>query len=414
VLAVLAGTGVAAFGIAPDTTLDVPPARVVETVLPVPRVEAAADAGPWWREERVQRGDTIGSLLARAGVVDADAMAWLSSDPDARPLYQLRPGRPVLVATNGEGRLAALRVATSATQVLAVSREAGRLVAAVEPLRVDVRETFAAGEIGSSLFAATDAAGVPDAVTLAVAEMFGGDIDFLRDLRRGDRFAVVYETRVVDGEPTGAGKVLAAEFVNRGQTYRAFLWRHPDGQESYYTEDGRSSRKAFLRTPMEFTRMTSGFSLARFHPILQSWRAHKGVDYAAPVGTPVRATADGTVAFAGVQSGYGNVVVLQHHGAYSTLYAHLSRFAPRLRAGTTIRQGDTLGFVGATGWATGPHLHYEFRVAGAPRDPMTVALPNVIPLAPEHRAAFDARVAPLVRELALAHEIGGTRLAAAR
>jgi murein DD-endopeptidase MepM/ murein hydrolase activator NlpD len=320
----------------------------------------------------------------------------------------------VRIATDDEGRLAALRFMTGPAEVLAVGRDGGRFAAKLEAAAAEVRETMASGEIVSSLFAATDAAGVPDAVTLALAEIFGGDIDFLRDLRRGDRFAVVYEQRSVEGEPTGSGKVLAAEFVNRGQTYRAFLWRHPDGEESYYTEDGRSNRKAFLRAPMEFSRMTSGYSLARFHPILQSWRAHRGVDYAAPVGTPVRATGDGTVAFAGVQNGYGNVVVLQHHGAYSTLYAHLSGFAPRLRTGAKVRQGDTVGFVGATGWATGPHLHYEFRIAGEPRNPMTVALPNVIPLPPEHRAAFASRVAPLARDLALAQELGGTRLASSR
>ncbi len=409
---VFAGTGVAAFGIAPDSTRDAPPGPLQSRALPLPELREVAIAGPLWREERVQRGDTIGSLLARAGVSDAASMAWLRTDPAARPLYQLRPGRPVRVAVDDDGRLSALRFLTGSGDMLAIVREGDAFAAAVAAPEVDIREAMGVGEIRSSLFAAADAAGLPDAVTLALADIFGGDIDFLQDLRRGDRFAVVYETRYVEGEPVGAGRILAAEFVNRGTTLRAFLWRHPDGEEGYYTENGGSSRKAFLRSPMEFSRMTSGYSLARFHPILQSWRAHRGVDYAAPTGTPVRATADGAVTFAGVQNGYGNVVVVQHRGAYSTLYAHLSRFAAGARAGARVRQGDTIGYVGATGWATGPHLHYEFRIAGDARNPLAVALPNASPIGPEQQSAFAAYVAPLLRQLAFAQGFAGSRLAA--
>ncbi|MCL4761038.1 MAG: peptidoglycan DD-metalloendopeptidase family protein, partial [Burkholderiales bacterium] len=274
-----------------------------------------------------------------------------------------------------------------------------------------VRLTLKSGVIVSSLFGAADAVGLPDAVTVALAELFGGDIDFLQDLRRGDRFSVLYETRHLEGEPVGTGRIVAAEFENRSQRFTAFHWRDADGQDSWYTEDGRSTRKAFLRSPMEFSRMTSGFSLARLHPIFRTLRAHKGVDYAAPTGTPVRATADGVVAEAGVMGGYGNTVVLRHHGAYSTLYAHLSRFAPQLRKGTRVRQGDTIGYVGATGWATGPHLHYEFRINDEARNPLTVALPTAGPLPPESRSAFFAHVQPLGQQLALAREVATTRVA---
>ena len=413
-IAVLALTGVAAFGIAPDSTLELPPLRTVERPLPVPELATADDdPDPYWREERVRRGDTIGSLLARAGVDDAAALAFMRTDPAARPLYQLTPGRPVLVATDAEGGLVALRFRTAEGERLTVVRQSGALVSSRAPAPEAVRLALRSGEITTSLFGAADAIGLPDAVTIALAELFAGEIDFLQDLRFGDRFSVLYETRYVDGEPVGAGRIVAAEFHNRGRRLTAFLWRDADGQDAWYTEDGRSTRRAFLRSPMEFSRMTSGFTLARFHPILQSWRAHRGVDYGAPTGTPVRATADGAVAFAGVQGGYGNVVVLRHDGAYSTLYAHLSRFAAGVRSGARVRQGETIGYVGATGWATGPHLHYEFRVNDVPRDPLTVALPTAGPLPAETREAFLAHVAPIARQLAFARELPVARFAAA-
>ncbi|GIK87312.1 MAG: hypothetical protein BroJett026_27930 [Betaproteobacteria bacterium] len=410
-LAVLGLTG-AAFGIAPESTLDMPPLRTIERALPLPElVPAAADDAPYWREERVQRGDTIGSLLARAGVDDPGAMTFLRTHAGARPLYQLRPGQPVRIATDEDGRLAALRFVTGAGDLLAIERAGEAFSSTVAAAAETVRLTLKSGVIVSSLFGAADAVGLPDAVTVALAELFGGDIDFLQDLRRGDRFSVLYETRHLEGEPVGTGRIVAAEFENRSQRFTAFHWRDADGQDSWYTEDGRSTRKAFLRSPMEFSRMTSGFSLARLHPIFRTLRAHKGVDYAAPTGTPVRATADGVVAEAGVMGGYGNTVVLRHHGAYSTLYAHLSRFAPQLRKGTRVRQGDTIGYVGATGWATGPHLHYEFRINDEARNPLTVALPTAGPLPPESRSAFFAHVQPLVQQLALAREVATTRVA---
>src|SRR5439155_8310790 len=232
----------------------------------------------------------------------------------------------------------------------------------------------------SSLFAAGDATGLPDSVILQIAEVFSGEIDFLHDLRRGDRFSVVYETRDIDGHSFGAGRILAAEFVNKGVAYRAFLWRSNDGSEGYYTEDGKSLKRAFLLSPVAFSRVTSGFSLALFHPFLQTWRAHKGVDFAAPAGTPVHAAGDGQVAVAARQNGYGNVVIVRHPGTYSTVYAHLSRFAPGVKTGARISQGDVIGFVGQTGWATGPHLHYEFRVNDVQHNPLTIALPNAQPV----------------------------------
>lgn len=414
-IAVLSLSGVAAFGLAPDTTLPAVATRTIERALPLPDLTAGGAADHvYWREERVQRGDTIGSLLARAGVDDPDAMRFLRTSADARPLYQLRPGRPVRVAVDGNGALVALRFRTGSDDAFAVERAGEGFRATTSVVAADVRTVLRSGEIRTSLFGAADAAGIPDAVTIALAEVFAGDIDFHHDLQRGDRFTVVYEERYVDGEATGTGRIVAAEFVNRGQTLRAFLWRDDDGRDVYYTDEGRSARNAFLRSPMEFSRITSGFTLARFHPVLQQWRAHQGVDYAAPAGTPVRATADGLVTSAGWQGGYGNAIFLRHQGAYSTVYGHLSRIAPAVKAGARVRQGDTIGYVGMTGWATGPHLHYEFRISGEARNPLTVAMPVAEPIAPERLAAFRAGIAPHADTLALARALSGTALAAAR
>jgi murein DD-endopeptidase MepM/ murein hydrolase activator NlpD len=415
VVAVLALSGVAAFGLSLDTTLDTTATATVVRALALPQASRAEQgAAIFWREERVERGDTIGSLLARAAVDDAAALAYLSTNPAARPLYRLRPGRPVRIATDDHGRMLALRFLAGDGDVLEITRRGNAFAATSAPPIPDVRLTLRAGQIRSSLFVAADEIGLPDAVTLALADIFAGDVDFYHDLRAGDRFSVLFETRYVDGEPASVGRVLAAEFVNRGVTFRAFLWQAPDGSESYYAENGWSTRKAFLRSPMELSRITSGFTQARFHPILQTWRAHRGIDFAAPTGTPIRATGDGVIALAGQQEGYGNVLAIRHSGTYSTLYGHLSGFAARIRTGVRVRQGETIGYVGQTGWATGPHLHYEFRIAGEARDPLSLALPTALPVAAEDRARFDAAVASRSRELAVAQAAPDARIAAAR
>lgn len=413
-IVVLAFAGVAAFGITPDTSLDTVAVRSISRALPLPAITdvAAADA-PYWREERVQRGDTIGSLLSRASVVDSDAMAFLRNDPSARQLYQLRPGRPLQVATDEDGRLKELRFAGADGEMLTIARNGHGFAASRGAPSEDVRLALRAGEIETSLFAAADAAGIPDAITLALADVFDGDIDFYHDLRHGDRFAVVYQMRYVDGEPAGTGRILAAEFEKGGTAMRAFLWRAPDGTEGYYNESGRNTRKAFLRSPMAFSRITSGFTMARLDPILHTMRAHKGTDFAAPIGTPVRATADGVVTLAGEQTGYGNVIMLKHDGRYSTVYAHLSKFADGLRDGVRVHQGDTIGYVGQTGWATGPHLHYELRVDGEARDALTVALPVAMPVTDDQRPAFAAAIAPFAGEFAVVRQLTDTRLVAA-
>jgi len=412
---VLALCGVAAFAIAPGTTLPAPASTLIVRALPLPSLAPLDTGAPlrYRREGRIERGDTIGSVLARLSVSDPGALAFLTTDPAARALYQLRPGRSLRVETDGDGTLLELRFLTGSGDILTIARSGEKLSATQTTAPMELRWQMAAGEIRSSLFGAADAAGLPDAVTMQLADVFAGDIDFFKDLQRGDRFAVVYEMRYIEGEPAGAGRIVAAEFDNRGKTHRAFLFRDVDGSENYYGADGTAMRRPFLRSPMAFSRVTSGFSNARFHPILQTWRAHRGVDYAAPMGTPVRATGNATVAFAGQQGGYGNVVILQHPGAFSTVYAHLSRFAPRLHKGARVAQGDIIAYVGQTGWATGPHLHYEFRVAGVQRDPLTLAaLPGGDPLPPPRRPAFAARILPAVEQIALAHRFQGASFAA--
>jgi murein DD-endopeptidase MepM/ murein hydrolase activator NlpD len=396
---------VVAFAFAPDSLVPADPVRRIVRELPLPPLAPVVQAGGYWREERIQRGDTLGSVLARLGIDDGAAQNFLRTDPRARPLYQLKPGKAVRAQADEDGRLIALSYLAQDGELLTVLRIEDGFSAQSAPPGSTVRLELRAGEIRSSLFAASDAVGLPDAVTMQLAEIFSGDIDFHHDLRRGNWFTVVYEMREIDGQPAGAGKIIAAEFVNKGNVYRAFSWPRPDGGEGYYTEDGKTLRKAFMRSPVSFTRITSGFSLARFHPFLQTWRAHKGVDFAAPTGTPVHAAGDGKVTSAGWQNGYGNAVMLQHGALYSTVYAHLSRFATGIKPGARVAQGDVIGYVGQTGWATGPHLHYEFRVHNEQRDPMTIALPMAQPLPAAALSAYLERVSVLSAQLALGHGV---------
>jgi murein DD-endopeptidase MepM/ murein hydrolase activator NlpD len=274
---------------------------------------------------------------------------------------------------------------------------------------------LASGSIRTSLFAATDDAGIPDAVAVQIAEIFSGDIDFHRALRKGDRFSVVYETLEADGEAMRTGRVLSTEFVNNGRTLQAMWFRDPASSTAagaiakggYYTLDGQSLRRAYLASPMEFSRVSSGFKM-RFHPILQTWRAHLGVDYAAPTGTAVRSVGDGIVEFAGMQNGFGNVVFIKHRNNHTTVYAHLSRIG--VQKGQSVSQGQNLGAVGATGWATGPHLHFEFRVNGMHQDPMTIAQQNeTIPLSAAAQPLFRQLAGNVKQQLQAAADITQTR-----
>ena len=350
-----------------------------------------ADSAGYVREERYQRGDTPSALLLRLGIAQEEVQRLQRFNS---PLMRaLRPGLTVTAEVDAEGRLRWLSHLGARDALVTVRREGEGFRASEDRAPLETRVLLRSGVIRSSLFAATDAANIPDSVAMQLGDIFGGDIDFHRDLRRNDCFSVVYEMSYLQGRPVRAGRVLAAEFVNNGRSLRA-----ANHSGAYFTPEGKNLRKAFLRSPLEFSRISSGFA-SRMHPILREWRAHLGIDYAAPAGTRVRAAGDGVVEFAGRQGGYGNVVILRHHGQYSTLYAHLNGFVKGLRKGSRIAQGDSVGSVGQTGWATGPHLHYEFRVAGVQRNPLTIALPAAQPVAAHEMDGFRRHVAALVAHL---------------
>lgn len=395
----------AAFGIAPSTTTEDVERRAVHEILPLPTLatEDSQEADlTLYREERIQRGDTIGSLLTRLGVTDSEAVTRLQQESPRLGLSQLRAGRTLRAVTRLDGTLLSLRyLAADGTEVIARRARDNVLEVSQNPVALQTRLTMSSGKIRSSLFQAIDDAGLDDDIAAQLAEVFSGEIDFHRDLHPGDRFSVVYETMHAGSEYIRTGKVVAAEFQNGPDRYRAFLYAESDGSDSYFTEDGKSLRRSFLRSPLEFSRITSGFSTSRFHPVLDTWRAHRGVDYGAPMGTRVRATGDGRIRLAGQMRGYGNVVVISHPNGFETLYGHLAGFGSGVRAGTRINQGDIIGFVGMTGLATGPHLHYEMRVDGVHRDPLKVIAPPSAGISPSQTSRFKEATAPLIERLDL-------------
>lgn len=378
-----------AFGIAPDTSVTVLQPTLVRQPLDLPELSPAQPLPERFvAQERVLRGDTVAALFERLGVRDPKALDFLRSDATGRAIFrQLVPGRMLQAETGSDGELLSLRYYLNASALMEVSRSPAGFTSRQRVVTEAPRVFYKTATIGSSLFAATDAAGIPDAIALQIARVFATDIDFHVDLRKGDRFSVVYEMLYDSGELIAPGRILAAEFVNDGRAYQAVLFRDDEGEESYYSLDGTSRAKAFLRSPVEFSRVSSGFG-QRFHPIFRNWRAHTGVDFAAPRGTRVMASADGHVVAAGRRGGYGNAVEIRHGGGITTLYAHLSGFAKGIRTGARVRQGEPIGFVGSTGFATGPHLHYEFKIAGIHQNPMKVALPKAEPVPARLRPQF--------------------------
>jgi murein DD-endopeptidase MepM/ murein hydrolase activator NlpD len=382
-LALCAFGATAVAPIAPDPA-DMPVKSIAQDLqLPNLSDQIAAlqqDQQQFVHEERIRPGDSLGSVFTRLGIEDQQAQAFVRSDKLARSILGLKTGKRIQAETDENGLLLSLRatiaVDKDSFKTVTVSRKGDKFVSSAAPAELERRVEMRSREISTSLYAATDAnvdgGQIPDSVVNQIIEMFSTSIDFRGDLKRGDRFNVVYETFWQDGEMVRTGRVLAGEFVNRGVAYQSVWYEDPvSHQGGYYSLDGKSLKKAFLKSPVAFTRISSGFSM-RVHPVFNVWKAHKGVDMAAPMGTPIRAAGDGTVDFAGVSNGYGNMVVLKHWSNYSTAYGHMSRFASGLRRGQKIHQGDVIGYVGATGWATGPHLHYEFRIGGQATDPMAM------------------------------------------
>ncbi len=404
-----AGATYAVASLAPDAS-ELPVRTIVEYVQPLPVLDQydalQTQAMRLYRSDATRSSDTAESLLKRLGVYDPQAAAFFRSDSVVHQTLMGRAGRNVTVEASEGNTLLKLSARWSPEddgmfKRLTVEKTATGFQSKLETLPMTASSRLASGNIQTSLFAATDDARIPDAIAIQLAEIFSGDIDFHRALRKGDRFAVTYETLEGDGEPLRAGRVLSAEFVNAGKSFQAMWFQEPVATGSaahstashtlskggYYTLAGESLRRSFLASPMEFSRVTSGFKM-RFHPILQTWRAHLGVDYAAPTGTPVRSVGDGVVDFAGTQGGFGNVVMVKHRNNSVTVYAHLSRI--NVRTGQSISQGQNVGAVGQTGWATGPHLHFEFRVNGAHKDPLTIAKQSdAVPVAASARTAFN-------------------------
>ena len=361
--------------------------------LPVTTVTAPAPEESW-QTVTVESGQTLSQIFDALGLGYHDVHRVLSSQKNAAALRQLHPGDELAFLLNDNGTLKALRFDRDDDQVTLLVQGEG-VVESLQPRPVERRTHVAIGEIESSLFGAGTRAGMSNAMVLELANVFKYDIDFAQDLRNGDRFTVIYDDVWREGEYLRSGNVIAAEFINQGRRYTALRFEKPDGGIAYYSEDGRPLQKSFLRTPVDFTRISSQFSAARMHPILGRMRAHKGVDYAAPRGTPIYAAGDGNVQFAGKSGGYGNLVIIGHDKRISTAYGHMLRFAPGLRKGQRVRQGQVIGYVGMTGLATGPHLHYEFRVNGQQRNPLTVTLPKPEPLKGSAILAFREQTAPM-------------------
>ena len=363
-----------------------------------------------YRSGQVRASDTAESLLQRLGIADPAAAAFLRRDTNAQRNLLGRTGRIISAETTDDHRL--LRITArwahdndGLFQRLVIEKTADGFASHLTAAPLTTSSRLAGGAIRSSLFAATDDAKIPDAVAIQLAELFAGNIDFHRALRKGDRFSVVYETLEADGEPLRSGRVLSAEFHNNGKTHQAVWFQESSTSKgAYYTLAGQSLRKAYLTSPLEFSRISSGFSM-RFHPIHKTWRAHLGTDFAAPTGTAVRTVGDGVVEFAGVQNGYGNVIYVKHRNQHVTVYAHLSRID--VRTNQAVDQGQTLGAVGATGWATGPHLHFEFRIDGKQQDPMLIAQQSdaAQPVSAAARPAFNRLAAVMRTQLSSAELI---------
>ncbi|MES2352294.1 MAG: peptidoglycan DD-metalloendopeptidase family protein [Pseudomonadota bacterium] len=415
--------------LAPDAS-DLPVKSVQESVaLPdlssqISALEQQSSNEHFVHEEKIRAGDTLAALLNRLGVDDEAAENFIKKDKVAKGVMQLKTGKRVQAQTDDEGNLQWLRAVVvdgkdNPVKNIKISRKGDNFVAEEEAAKLERRVEMHARTISSTLYAATDSsedgAKLPDSIVKQIVEMFSTSIDFRGDLKRGDHFNVVYETFWQDGEFVRAGRILAGEFTNKGTTYQSVWFEDPQSKQGggYYSFDGKALKKAFLKSPVEFSRISSGFAM-RVHPISGQWKAHKGIDFPAPTGTPIRASGDGVIDFAGTQNGYGNFVMIKHWANYTTAYAHMSRFAPGIKKGSKVSQGDVIGYVGTTGWSTGAHLHYEFRVGGEARDPSTMNVQAQAPLTAAEMSRFKAYASDMSHRFALLQPggSGGTRVAA--
>ncbi|HKS11772.1 MAG TPA: peptidoglycan DD-metalloendopeptidase family protein [Pseudomonas sp.] len=377
------------------------PKPATEQVSEVPPATAdkAEAALPGHREVTVARGDTLSTLFAKVGLPANAVHDVLASNKQAKQFSQLKHGQVLQFELDKDGQLTSLHSKVSSLETIRLTRGAKGYAFNRDISKPVVNTAYVHGTIKSSLSASAQRAGMSHSLTMDMARVFGYDIDFAQDIRQGDEFDVVYEQKVMDGKVVGTGNILSARFTNRGKTYTAVRYTNKQGNTNYYTADGNSMRKAFIRTPVDFARISSRFSNGRKHPILNKIRAHKGVDYAAPRGTPIKAAGDGKVLLAGRRGGYGNTVIIQHGNTYKTLYGHMQGFAKGVKTGGTVKQGQIIGYIGTTGLSTGPHLHYEFQVNGVHVDPLGQKLPMADPIAKAERQRFLQQSQPLIARM---------------
>ncbi|POA53266.1 MULTISPECIES: peptidoglycan DD-metalloendopeptidase family protein [unclassified Pseudomonas] len=365
---------------------------------PTPPI-AEEPKAPGHREVIVAKGDTLSTLFEKVGLPATAVHEVLASDKQAKQFSQLKHGQKLEFELSPDGQLNKLHSKVSDLETITLTKGAKGFTFAKVTTKPVVRSAYVHGIINSSLSQSAARAGLSHSLTMDMANVFGYDIDFAQDIRQGDEFDVIYEQKVVNGKVVGTGNILSARFTNRGKTYTAVRYTNKQGSSSYYTADGNSMRKAFIRTPVDFARISSRFSAGRKHPILNKIRAHKGVDYAAPRGTPIKAAGDGKVLLAGRRGGYGNTVIIQHGNTYRTLYGHMQGFAKGVKTGGSVKQGQVIGYIGTTGLSTGPHLHYEFQVNGVHVDPLGQKLPMADPIAKAERARFLQQSQPLMARM---------------
>ncbi len=357
-----------------------------------------------WKSVTIQPGDNLSSLFSKQGL-DAGVVYSIANTPKlGKTLSSIRPGETLEFRINKAGELTQFRYVQSKLQSIFFNKTDKGYQGELVRLEPQVRTAYSHGEIENSLFLASQKAGLSDNLTMKLAGIFGWDIDFVQDIRSGDSFNLIYEEKYLDDQKLEDGNILAATFTSQGTTYKAVRYTDSKGETGYYSPNGQSMKKAFIRTPVDFTRISSRFNPNRLHPVFKTKRPHRGVDYAASTNTPIKAAGDGRVKFAGWQRGYGNVVYLQHPNNVVTVYAHQNKIRKGLRKGQKVRQGQVIGYVGQTGWATGPHLHYEFRVNGVHRNPMTVKLPDASPIPKKEMARFKAHSQRMLARLDQASE----------
>ena len=368
---------------------------VAETQKPVSS-EPLPVMSPTWETRTIRSGDSIANIFKEWKLSASTLHKIVNSSKLAKTLADIHPGETLKLMRDDDDGLLELMVVRSPTESLLISKTDKGYESEKIIRDVDVQLSYTSGEINSSLFVDGQNAGLTDAQIMEMAGIFGWDIDFALELRKGDTFKLLYEEHFLDGKKLRNGPILMAEFNNDGKLFKAVRYATPDGNTSYYDpDDGRNKKRAFIRTPVKFARISSRFTTGRFHPVLKKWRAHRGVDYAAPTGTPIKAAGNGKVIFRGTKGGYGKTVIIQHGTKYTTLYAHMSKYAKSSKKGRTIKQGQIIGYIGKTGLATGPHLHYEFRVNGVHRNPLTVKLPKADPINSKYRKDFDQKTAEI-------------------